>query len=502
MNHNAGEVLLRVEHIDKSFGSTHALKDISFDILPGEICGLIGENGSGKSTVSSIISGLLKADKGQMQFLGKPYAPQTVIEANKLGVCMIVQEQSTVDTVTVAANIFLGEEDTFTRFGLVDNRRMNQEAQKALDAIGATHIRPGELTKHLSFEDRKMVELARAFYRKPKLIIVDETTTALSKTGRDVLYRLIERHRDEGGSVIFISHELKEVMDKCDRITVLRDGELTAVLPREEFTEHTIRNLMVGREIDDTYYRTDRERHYGEEVVLRAENLRSDTVKGVSLALHRGEILGVGGLTDCGMHELGKLLFGALKPDGGEVLFKEKTRVTDPTMAIRAHIGYMSKNRDIEALMTNATISDNICLTAFPLLEKFRFISNRREKRFANQWADEMNVKRSSISDNIRSLSGGNKQKVIFAKWLSNGTEVFIMDCPTRGIDIGVKAAIYQIMERLKAENKSILMISEELPELLGMCDRVLILKDGRVNGEFLRDSEAFSEQDLIRAMI
>ena len=259
---------------------------------------------------------------------------------------------------------------------------------------------------------------------------------------------------------------------------------------------------MVGREIDDTYYRTDRERHYGEEVVLRAENLRSDTVKGVSLALHRGEILGVGGLTDCGMHELGKLLFGALKPDGGEVLFKEKTRVTDPTMAIRAHIGYMSKNRDIEALMTNATISDNICLTAFPLLEKFRFISNRKEKRFANQWADEMNVKRSSISDTIRSLSGGNKQKVIFAKWLSNGTEVFIMDCPTRGIDIGVKAAIYQIMERLKAENKSILMISEELPELLGMCDRVLILKDGRVNGEFLRDSEAFSEQDLIRAMI
>lgn len=494
--------ILRVDHISKSFGSTRALKDVSFEVFSGEVCGLIGENGSGKSTISSIISGIQRADEGSMVFLDREYRPDSIIDASNKGVCMIVQEQSTVDTVSVAANIFLGEEDVFSSCGLVNSKQMNLEAQKALDAVGAGHIRANEMTKRLSFEDRKLVELARAFYRKPKLLIVDETTTALSKSGREILYKLMNKHREAGGAVIFISHELKEVMEKCDRITVLRDGELTAVVEKQDYTEHRIRNLMVGREIDDTYYRTDKSCSWGDRIVLRGEHLCSDEVHDVSIELHQGEILGIGGLTDCGMHELGRLMFGAKKPDSGSVLFGDGVRIANPSVAIRKHMGYMSKNRDTEALMTNASIRDNICITAYQLLEKFRFIAGSAEKRFATHWADEMNVKRSSIAAPIRSLSGGNKQKVIFAKWLSNGTEVFIMDCPTRGIDVGVKAAIYQIMGRLKRENKSILMISEELPELLGMCDRILILKDGHLNGEYFRDQGNYTEQDVIQSMI
>lgn len=502
MSNRSETAILRVEHISKSFGNTRALKDVSFEVFGGEVCGLIGENGSGKSTISSIISGIQRADAGKMFFLGDEYQPESIIDASIRGVSMIVQEQSTVDTVSVAANIFLGEEEMFSRFGLVDSKRMNQEAQKALDEIGASHISARGMTKRLSFEDRKLVELARAFYRKPKLLIVDETTTALSKNGREVLYALMDKHREAGGAVIFISHELKEVMERCDRITVLRDGELTAVMEKRNYTEHRIRNLMVGREIDDTYYRTDRERNCDACVVLRGEGLSGDEIHDVSLELHRGEILGIGGLTDCGMHELGKLMFGAKKPSAGRVILGDGVAIGNPATAIRNHIGYMSKNRDTEALMTNASIRDNICVTAYPLIEKFRFIPGSSERRFANRWADEMNVKRASIGAPIRSLSGGNKQKVIFAKWLSNGTEVFVMDCPTRGIDVGVKASIYQIMNRLKREKKSILMISEELPELLGMCDRILILKDGHLNGEYFRDGDNYTEQDVIQAMI
>lgn len=495
------QVLLRVEEIDKSFGTTHALKKVSFEIRSGRVYGLIGENGSGKSTVSSIIAGLLKQDSGTMEYLGKPYVPQSVIDANHQGICMIVQEQSTVETVSVAANIFLGKEDEFAKAGIVNGRYMVQQAQKALDAIGVKHIQAGTLTRRLSFEDRKLVEMARAIFQNPKILIVDETTTALSKSGRETLYRLMREHCDRGGAVIFISHELQEVMDKCDSVTVLRDGFLVATLEKEQFTETEIRNLMVGREIDDTYYRTDRLCQYSDEVILRAEHLHYERLKDISLELHKGEILGIGGLTECGMHELGKLLFGVMKPWSGEIFYGEHEPIRKPSDAIHHQIGYMSKNRDIEALMTNSSINENICLSAFSFIERFGYISNRKERKFSNHWAEQVNVKMASVDAPVSSLSGGNKQKVIFAKWLANETQVFLMDCPTRGIDIGVKSAIYQLMIRLKAENKSILMISEELPELLGMCDRILILKDGAINGEFYRD-QAFSEQTLIGAII
>lgn len=495
------ESLLEVKNIYKTFGVTKALKNVSFKVYPGEIRGLIGENGSGKSTVSSIISGIYKADSGEMIFQGASYQPESILDANCQHVCMIVQEQSTVTTISVAANIFIGKENMFSKAGIVDSKKMETEAQKALDAVGITHIRPKMLVKYLSFEDRKLIEIARAFYLEPKILIVDETTTALSRQGRDLLYSLMERLTKKGSSVLFISHDIDEVMEKSDAVTVLKDGVLTATLDKPDFSESRIRNLMVGREISDDYYRMDSCSEYGTEVVLKGENISYGILKDISVELHKGEILGIGGLTECGMHDLGKLLFGVLKPDTGRVLYQGKEAIISPNRAISRHIGYLSKNRDTEALLSTMSIQDNICISAYGLIENHGIITAKTEHDFAEKWAEEMNTKMASVDAPVNSLSGGNKQKVVIAKWLANGTEIFIMDCPTRGIDVGVKAAIYRLMEKLKAEGKSILMISEELTELIGMSDRILIFKDGRQTGEFMR-KETFTEQKLIEVMI
>ena len=496
------EVILEVKNIYKTFGPTKALTDVSFKLKKGEVRGLIGENGSGKSTVSSIISGLQPADSGEMIFMNEPYEPKSVIDAAEKGISMIVQEASTVDNISVAANIFLGKEHLFSKKGVVDSKGMEKAAAKVLEKIGADYIKPNQLTKKLTFEDRKLIELARAIYTNPKVIIVDETTTALSRSGRKVLYSLMEAHCKEGGSVIFISHDIEEIIDKSDAVTVLRDGVLVDTLDRSQFSDDKIRSLMVGREISHDYYRTDMTCEYGDEVVLSAKNVSYGILKDVSIKLHKGEILGVGGLTECGMHDLGKILFGAIKPEKGRAyLNDENVPVKNPHMAIKHHVGYLSKNRDKEALMTSSSILDNICVSGYDYITKSFYIPRAKEKKFANKWASEMNVKMQSITYPVTSLSGGNKQKVVLAKWMANETEIFIMDCPTRGIDVGVKAAVYHLISRLKEEGRSVLMISEELTELIGMSDRIVILKDGQISGEFKRD-DVFTEQALINHMM
>ncbi len=474
---------------------------MNLSVRRGEVRGLIGENGSGKSTISWIVTGTYKADSGKMEFMDKPYQPLNVVDASKQGICMIIQEQGTIETISVAANIFIGKEDMFSRNGLMNLGLMNAEAAKALKDVGVEHIHPEALTRTLNFEDRKFIEIARAFYMKPKLLIVDETTTTLSRNGRELLYSLMRRICDQGGSVLFISHDIDEVMDKSDAVTVLRDGVLTATLEKKDFSPDVIRNLMVGREIKSDYYRGDYDPKTGEEVALNCNHINYETLKNISFQLHKGEILGIGGLTECGMHELGRILYGVVSPESGEVTTGMGNRITSPSCAMKNGIGYLSKNRDREALVMSLSIRDNIALPSLDKLKNFGLIPNGRELAFSKRWAEQMNVKMSSVQQSCRQLSGGNKQKVVLAKWLGFDCDIFIMDCPTRGIDVGVKAAIYKLMTELKRQGKSILMISEELPELIGMSDRILILKDGVVAGEFLR-SEQLSEQMLIEYMI
>lgn len=498
------QIMLRVEDVKKAFGPTKALGGVSINICRGEIRGLVGENGSGKSTLSSIIAGVQPMDSGTLLLRGEPFTPKNMVEAQRHGVSMIVQEMGTIPGITVMENIFVGKETMFSRGGFVNKKMMRQAAAQALKDIGAEDIRPEVPASSLSFEDRKIVEIARAMYGNPELLIVDETTTALSQRGRGIVYDVMRKMKAENHAVLFISHDLDELISVCDCVTVLRDGLLAGELKQGEMEPNRLRSVMVGRELSGSYYREDYDGSCSDETVLDVQDLTVGPVlENFSCQLHKGEILGIGGLTDCGMHDLGRAIFGVDRPITGRVILtRSGETIRDPRHAIENKIGYVSKNRDQEAVITSASILDNIALPSMNQLQnRLGIIFPRREKQLAEKEREIMNIKCSSVGQLIRTLSGGNKQKVVFAKWLGNESEIFILDCPTRGIDIGVKATMYELMYRLKQEGKSILLISEELPELIGMSDRILILKDGALTGEFRR-SESLSEQQLIQYMI
>ena len=497
------EAILQVNGIYKSFGVVKALKDVSISFLPGEIHGLIGENGSGKSTLSSIISGIYSCNQGEMILDGKVYKPTSIMDGEKHGICMIVQEMGTIGGITVAANVFAGKEELFSRLGIVNRKAMNRAAQEALDKIGASYIKAENKIDEESFENRKIVEIARAMFNDVKVLIIDETTTALSQKGRELIYQIMDRLKDENKVVIFISHDLDELTEHCNTVTVLRDGVYIKTLHGEEIQPDVMRQLMIGREVQDNYYRDDYDDYRGGEDVITVENVCTEGgLKNVSFALKKGEILGIGGLTDSGMHDLGRTVFGLEKCEKGSVyLSSSSEKIQSPQKAIRHKIGYVSKNRDKESILNQSNIMDNICLPSYDKIKQGIYIAPKAEKNLAEQESNVLKIKMSSLKQLCGQLSGGNKQKVALAKWLGNDSDILILDCPTRGIDVGVKAAIYKLMDDYRKEGKSILMISEEWPELIGMSDRILILKDGMISKEFDR-SRDLTESEAIKYMI
>ena len=494
-------VLLQVQDMYKNFGVTVALNHISFEVRKGEIRGLIGENGSGKSTVSSIIAGMQSATSGTMTYQGEPWAPTTMLQAEQAGITMIVQEAGTIPNISVAENLFLGHEKLFSNGPFVNQAKMNQAADALLDELGITELRGHMPTFSLDIQSRKLIEVAKAMYWKPKLFIVDETTTALSQRGRSLIYDLMKKLTAEGNAVLFISHDLDELMEQCDTLTVLRDGVIVGTLEHDEFDGNIIKQMMVGRELKDNYYRTDMD-GYGEEVVLRADCITTmEDILCLSLELHKGEILGIGGLSECGMHRLGKALFGAEEVVDGKVYVGD-TVVKNTRVAINNRMGYLSKDRDTESLWLAAPILDNIKSTGYKVNRFFGpFISGRKEKKYVDKQIEDLSIKCASRYHAVDTLSGGNKQKVAMGKWLAADAEVLILDCPTRGVDVGVKAAIYKLIYDMKKAGKSIILISEELPELIGMSDRILIMRDGAIAHEALRTDKP-TEGELINYML
>lgn len=493
---------VEIINMTKCFGPTVALDGVSFCAFEGEILGLIGENGSGKSTATSIYAGMQECDDGEMLFDSSPWSPSSMADALKKGVGMIVQESGTVPGISVAENIFLGETAEFMRGPFVSRKSMILAAQKALDSIGAGHIRAESPTFALDFQDRKLVEIAKVMVKAPKVLIVDETTTALSQTGRDIIYSIMNRMREEGKTVIFISHDLEELMAHCDRLTVLRDGRIIRTFSSDEFIADDIRTSMIGREMHGSYYRDDYDSSCAGEVVLQAEHLElGSALHDLSFALHSGEILGVGGLSHCGMHTLGKVLFGAEHPSGGSFTVRGRT-IANETEAMKAGMGYVAKDRDVESLCTDASIRDNISVAG---LDRFAtagvFILPRKERLYVEEQISALSIKCSGADQYVSALSGGNKQKVAFGKWTGRDSDILILDCPTRGVDVGVKQAMYHLMDGMRRKGKSIVLISEEMTELIGMSDRILIMKDGKLEEEFAR-SRDLSEADVIRCMI
>ncbi len=496
------KTMLVAEHIDKRFGMTHAVNDVSVTVDAGEVRALIGENGSGKSTFCQMLCGIYTIGGGKFTLDGKELHIKNQVEANDEGISIIVQEMGTLSGLTVAENIYLGHEQPFMHYGVKDTRAMNREAQKLLDSYGFGRIKAGSMIDRYNFEDRKLVEIVKATYMKPKILVIDETTTALSQNGRLELYKIMDAVRADGRSVIFISHDLGEVLSHADTVSILRDGEYIDTVNAKDVTEDDLKRLMVGREIGSAYYRTDYGTPISDEVVLKVSGVGvPGEIEDVSFELHRGEILGFGGLSECGMHEVGKAIFGASWDRTGSVTLANGTAINDIPTAIRNSIAYTSKDRDNESIILNESIRNNVVLPSIDDLASHGLLNGRKLTRFANEHATNMQTKMQNVGQFVSDLSGGNKQKVVLARWLGKGSDILVLDSPTRGIDVKVKQAIYALMAEMQKQGKSIIMISEEIPELLGMSDRIFVMKDGRINGEFKRDP-ALSEEDLIAKMV
>ena len=497
------EIRLQVKNVCKSFGITKALQDVSFNVNKGEVHALIGENGSGKSTLTNSLTGIYQKDSGTFILDGKEIAPKNQVEANLEGVSIIVQELGTLDGLTVAENIFLGHEDMFVKMGIKNTNAMNRRANELLKQYGFERIKASDMIENYNFEDRKLVEIVKATYFGPKIVVIDETTTALSQEGREELYKHMNRIREEGNTVIFISHDLPEILRLSDTITVLRDGVYIDTVKSKDIDEEGLKKLMVGREVTGDYYRADYGEKISDEVVMSVRNVTvPGSIYDVSFDLHKGEILGFGGLSESGMHEVGKACFGASFDREGSVTLADGTAINDIPTAIHHSIAYTSKDRDNESIVMNQSIGDNICLPSLDeLANNMHVLSDKKLKEFSNKYAKEMSTKMVSVDQFVSDLSGGNKQKVVLARWVGKDSDILVLDSPTRGIDIKVKQDIYQLMDRMRKSGKSIILISEELMELIGMSDRIIIMKDGRMSNELLRDPD-MDENSLIASMV
>ncbi|MDR2610318.1 MAG: sugar ABC transporter ATP-binding protein [Clostridiales Family XIII bacterium] len=495
--------LLEIRGLYKSFGSTKANINVDFTLRPGEIKGLIGENGSGKSTLLSQIAGIYGHDAGEMFVKGEPYDPASPLDANRAGIAMVMQELGVIEKLPIAINMYLGRLDRFTTAGVIDRKLLRKEANAVLEKwdlplFGKNAMPSGAI------EHNKIIELARALSVEPDILLLDEITQSLSHNNRDKLYNIMNKFKALGKSVIVITHDIDEMIAIADSITVLRDGEVVGDVVTAETTAEKIRYMMVGREISGDYYRADTAPDFRDEVVLKAEGMTlPGEIEDLSFELHKGEILGFCGLSDSGIHSVGKAIYGLSKLKAGTVhLAADGTRIRNGATALKRKMAYVPKDRDNEALMLHARIVDNATLPSLSIVKSFLdFLSPRKLKKLSNEMIDKLTVKTTGYAQNIDALSGGNKQKVNLGRWLAKDLDVLILDCPTRGVDVGVKAYIYQLMKDAKAQGIAMVLISDELTEVIGMADRLIVMKDGRPVRNIER-GDSFTEHSVIEVMI
>jgi ribose transport system ATP-binding protein len=499
------ETILRIEHICKHFGATQANSNISIEIKRGMVHGLAGENGSGKSTLASIICGIQETDSGTMYKNEQVYAPRSPLEAHKQGVAMVVQEMGVIGNLSAAVNLFLGHLEQFSSHGIINTNKMQQAARVQFNKWDLPVV-PFDLpVSALSIEQRKTLELARALAVNPDVLVLDEISQALSQDTRNILYKLIRKFTQEGKSVLLITHDLDEMMQFCDEISVLRDGELISTKPTAEMPMNELKRLMIGREFTESYYRSDKKAAYSNDVLLDVQSLTvPGKISNVTFQLHKGEILGVCGLSDGGIHELGRSLYCLEDKRTGTVTYKPTgTEINTQKELIAAGGAYLSKDRDYDGLMLNASIRENISLPSLKNLSgKFAFLDPGRINSLAFKTAGSFDIKAENTGDFVKCLSGGNKQKVNLSRWLVKDLSFVVLDCPTRGVDIGVKAYIYKkIMEEAKEKGLGVLLITDELQEAIGMADRIVILRRGGVAGILNRDTD-FTQKKIIEVML
>ena len=496
---NMAETILRMTGIQKYFPGVHALDNAQLEVREGEVMALVGENGAGKSTLMKVLTGIYPSDGGTIEFFGKHVEIHGPRDAQALGICIVHQELNLMQHLTVAENIYIGREPMKGLF--VDKAKQNAMTQELFDKLHL-ELDPKAVVKTLSVAKQQMVEITKALsHENTRLLILDEPSAVLTDTEIDDLFVFIRQLKKTGVGIIYISHRMDELKRITDRITVMRDGQYVATLdtPTAEISE--VIRLMVGR----TIYEEPKTKSMcppDAPVVLEAEHLNSLDVKDVSFKLRKGEILGFGGLSESGMHEIGKAIFGASYDRTGSVTLADGTQINDIPTAIKHSIAYTSKDRDNESVVLNQSIGDNICLPSLDeLAGKSHLLSDKKRKEFADKYAKQMSVKMVDVNQFVSNLSGGNKQKVVLARWIGKDSDIVVLDSPTRGIDIKVKQDIYQLMNQMRKNGKSIIMISEELMELIGMCDRIIIMKDGKISGQLDRDKN-LDENGLISMMV
>jgi len=487
MNNTVSEKILEVRHITKTFPGVKALDDVSFTINRGEVHGLVGENGAGKSTLMKILCGVYKNDQGQIIFNGQEMKNITPIVSQKMGISIIFQEFNLLSTLSVAENIFVNRVGRNENGRLVNWKEVNEKARKVLESIGYS-LDVKKPVSELSVAECQMVEIAKAMSYNAKLILMDEPSATLTSKELETLFIVIDKLKKQGITIVFISHKLDEIFSLCDTTTVMRDGKVIDSKPTAEYTKEEIVHKMVGREMDNEYpARTVHE--FGPEV-LRVEHLNvKNKVHDVSFSLRRGEILGIVGLVGAGRTETVRAIFGADKAQSGDVYVNgQKVRIRNPQDAIANKIALLTENRREQGLFLEYDVRSNIASASLKKLLKGIFTDAAKEKAVAEEYIASTRIKCSSDSQKVRNLSGGNQQKVVVSKWMLADPDILIMDEPTRGIDVGAKYEIYQLMNRLTEEGKSIIFISSEIQEVLAMSDRVIVLYYGKLNGEFARD--------------
>ena len=490
------ESILQLRGITKIFPGVKALNQVQFDLCAGEIHALMGENGAGKSTFIKVIMGVHQAEEGEILLDGKPVQFKTTRDAQKAGIAAIYQHVTAYPHLSVAENIFMGQHKK--KYGVVQWKQMYEESDRLLQELNAD-FDSRTLMGNLSVAQQQMVEIAKALSMNARILIMDEPTAALTKRESEELYRITRKLRDEGVAIIFISHRFEDMYALATRVTVFRDAQYIGTYDVDKITNADLITAMVGREISDLFPKPQVE--LGEEV-LRVENLsRTGYFKDVSFHVRKGEILGLTGLVGARRTEVVQTIFGAEKPTCGKIFLNgEQITVKCPTDAMKLGIGLLPENRQIEGLILDWGIGRNITLTELKRYVHGLFINEKQENVTSKNLAEQVDTKAVSVFDKASSLSGGNQQKVVVAKALGSDFKVLILDEPTKGVDVGAKAAIYEIMGELALEGYAIIMISSEMPEILGMCDRIMVMCEGRVTGELSRE-EATQEKILELAM-
>jgi ribose transport system ATP-binding protein len=491
LDQNMNEVpMLTVKGVSKAFPGVQALDKVNFDAFGGQVTALLGENGAGKSTLMKILSGVYKADEGEISLNRIKIEPQNPHQAQDLGISIIYQEFNLTPNQNVFTNIFLGREPMIKgllgKLGFVDSNQMRQRSIKLLSQVGA-RVSNDRLVSNLSVAEQQMVEIAKALSVQSKVIIMDEPTSALGKEEVKVLFDIIRDLKSQGLAIIFITHRLEEVFEIADRAIVFRDGRWAGDVKVAEATAEQIIGLMVGRALDRSQVH---ERVVAtQDVVLKVQNLnRKGVLHDINFELHRGEILGLAGLVGAGRTETARALFGADRIDKGEIFINGKqVEIVSPDSAVKAGLALVPEGRQTQGLVLIQTVERNIALPNLDMLSQHAIVNQRKMRQVVQNYVKALNIRTPSLEQRVLNLSGGNQQKVVLAKWLASNPKVLVLDEPTRGIDVGAKAEVYEIMNDLVQQGIGVIMISSEMPEILAVSDRILVMYEGRIMGELTR---------------